>query len=98
MDKVEKYGCEHYKRKCALIVRECYINVNLLISGYVSNVLSILCISNSLFLSQAPCCNKTYTCRVCHDDKENHELTRKKVMQVHCLTCKRVQQVSKRVK
>uniref|UniRef100_A0A8W8N2T0 RING finger and CHY zinc finger domain-containing protein 1 n=1 Tax=Magallana gigas TaxID=29159 RepID=A0A8W8N2T0_MAGGI len=60
MDKVEKYGCEHYKRKCALI---------------------------------APCCNKTYTCRVCHDDKENHELTRKKVMQVHCLTCKRVQQV-----
>lgn len=27
MDKVEKYGCEHYKRKCALIVRECYINV-----------------------------------------------------------------------
>lgn len=60
MTEEKEYGCEHYKRKCALI---------------------------------APCCKKTYTCRVCHDEKENHELIRKNVMQVHCLACNNVQQV-----
>ena len=45
------------------------------------------------FLFQAPCCGKTYTCRVCHDDEEDHELIRKNVNRVHCLTCDKVQQV-----
>ena len=45
------------------------------------------------FLFQAPCCGKKYTCRVCHDDTEDHELIRKKVNRVHCLTCDKVQQV-----
>lgn len=36
MAEVEKYGCEHYKRKCALIVRECYINV-------MSRISSVCC-------------------------------------------------------
>ncbi|XP_078317907.1 RING finger and CHY zinc finger domain-containing protein 1-like [Crassostrea virginica] len=60
MAEAMEYGCEHYKRKCALI---------------------------------APCCGKTYTCRFCHDEKEDHELVRKKVNWVHCLICDKVQKV-----
>lgn len=43
----------------------------------------------------SPCCNKEYTCRLCHDDAENHELNRQKVQKVKCAKCHHVQQVQK---
>ncbi|KAK9702434.1 Ring finger domain [Popillia japonica] len=39
----------------------------------------------------APCCNKIYTCRFCHNAKENHELNRHAVLQVICMVCKEKQ-------
>ncbi|XP_021343549.1 RING finger and CHY zinc finger domain-containing protein 1-like [Mizuhopecten yessoensis] len=54
-------GCQHYKRKCALV---------------------------------SPCCKKVYTCRVCHDDEENHQLMRQEVQEVKCLLCEKVQKVA----
>lgn len=87
------YGCEHYKRKCSLIVCDLStINFRTFFSfDYAQQSSSYL--SHYVFLLQTPCCNKVYICRVCHDDNENHELTRKNVIQVQCLTCKRVQKV-----
>jgi len=36
----------------------------------------------------APCCNKAYNCRFCHDEAEpTHSLDRKKVEEVECLKC-----------
>jgi len=36
----------------------------------------------------APCCQKTYNCRFCHDEsEENHTMDRKAVEQVECLGC-----------
>ncbi|KAJ8305531.1 hypothetical protein KUTeg_016076 [Tegillarca granosa] len=41
----------------------------------------------------SPCCNKVYTCRICHDEKENHILVRKDVKSVQCLKCETKQKV-----
>jgi len=36
----------------------------------------------------APCCNKAYNCRFCHDESEDsHTLNRQEVEQVECLVC-----------
>ncbi|CAH3189606.1 unnamed protein product, partial [Porites evermanni] len=35
----------------------------------------------------APCCVKYYSCRLCHNDKEDHELDRKTVQEIKCLQC-----------
>jgi len=35
----------------------------------------------------SPCCGKIYSCRVCHDDKEDHKIDRFSVMQVQCTIC-----------
>jgi len=35
----------------------------------------------------APCCNKVYPCRVCHDDEQMHVLDRKAVEKVVCNNC-----------
>ena len=35
----------------------------------------------------APCCNKVYPCRFCHDEVETHELDRKTVNEVVCIAC-----------
>ncbi|XP_015776266.1 PREDICTED: RING finger and CHY zinc finger domain-containing protein 1-like [Acropora digitifera] len=35
----------------------------------------------------APCCNKYYPCRLCHDDVEDHNLDRKKVQEIKCIQC-----------
>ncbi|ELU11950.1 hypothetical protein CAPTEDRAFT_144246 [Capitella teleta] len=35
----------------------------------------------------SPCCKKIYTCRLCHDDKEMHEIDRRCVKEVVCLVC-----------
>ncbi|XP_064626311.1 RING finger and CHY zinc finger domain-containing protein 1-like [Lineus longissimus] len=42
----------------------------------------------------APCCNKVYACRICHDDKEIHEIDRKAVKQIKCLGCETLQAVA----
>ena len=42
----------------------------------------------------APCCNKIYSCRFCHDEAEkSHELDRKNVQQIKCNQCGKVQDV-----
>ncbi|GAB6032722.1 RING finger and CHY zinc finger domain-containing protein 1 [Chamberlinius hualienensis] len=41
-----------------------------------------------------PCCGRVYTCRFCHDEKENHQLIRTNVMEVVCLVCQLKQNVS----
>ena len=51
-----------------------------------------LSLSPSLF--QAPCCNKTYPCRLCHDEKETHEIDRFAVKEVVCRKCDKRQPVS----
>ena len=42
---------------------------------------------------QAPCCNQIYTCRLCHDEKEDHEMVRKNVETIKCLQCGNLQKV-----
>ena len=45
----------------------------------------------------APCCNKIYRCRLCHDSVENnHELDRKTVEKVKCLQCENIQSVAQK--
>ncbi|KAL4236129.1 RING finger and CHY zinc finger domain-containing protein 1 [Mactra antiquata] len=46
-------------------------------------------------LDGSPCCMKIYSCRVCHDENENHEIQRNKVTQIKCLQCAVVQEVNK---
>lgn len=42
----------------------------------------------------APCCNKIYSCRFCHDEAEKtHELERKNVQQIKCNQCGKLQDV-----
>lgn len=40
-----------------------------------------------------PCCLKFYSCRLCHNEQENHELIRKFVQQVKCNQCGHIQGV-----
>ena len=46
-----------------------------------------------MLVSQAPCCKKYYNCRLCHNDKESHELDRKTVEAIKCLQCDSSQEV-----
>ncbi|KPP60845.1 RING finger and CHY zinc finger domain-containing protein 1-like, partial [Scleropages formosus] len=39
----------------------------------------------------APCCEKFYVCRLCHDAKENHQMDRFLVKEVKCSICNTVQ-------
>ncbi|XP_025836321.1 RING finger and CHY zinc finger domain-containing protein 1 isoform X2 [Agrilus planipennis] len=34
-----------------------------------------------------PCCNKVYTCRFCHDEREDHTMNRKEVSELICTLC-----------
>ncbi|XP_074641658.1 RING finger and CHY zinc finger domain-containing protein 1-like [Tubulanus polymorphus] len=45
----------------------------------------------------APCCGRTYPCRICHNDEEDHELDRKHVEEVVCgdEKCKKRQMIQK---
>lgn len=45
-------------------------------------------------LLKSPCCNKIYTCRLCHDESEKHEIDRHAVMSVVCQMCNTRQSVS----
>ncbi|CAG9813230.1 unnamed protein product [Phaedon cochleariae] len=40
-----------------------------------------------------PCCMKVYTCRFCHDEKENHVINRKEVTELICSLCDTRQKV-----
>ncbi|XP_064341504.1 RING finger and CHY zinc finger domain-containing protein 1 isoform X3 [Camelus dromedarius] len=42
-------------------------------------------------LLKAPCCDKLYTCRLCHDKHEDHQLDRFKVKEVQCINCEKIQ-------
>lgn len=44
-----------------------------------------------LYLIQAPCCSKMYTCRFCHDESENHPIDRFKIENIQCKECKTIQ-------
>lgn len=35
----------------------------------------------------APCCDKVYACRFCHNDDEMHEIDRRAIKEMICLTC-----------
>ncbi|CAD7693783.1 unnamed protein product [Nyctereutes procyonoides] len=43
-------------------------------------------------LLKAPCCDKLYTCRLCHDNNEDHQLDHRfKVKEVQCINCEKIQ-------
>ena len=42
----------------------------------------------------APCCDKAYVCRHCHNDAETHEMNRHAVKEVACTECSERQPVS----
>lgn len=44
----------------------------------------------------AECCNKYYTCRLCHDECETHQINRYKIKTVKCLLCDTAQSISNR--
>lgn len=46
----------------------------------------------------APCCKKYYNCRLCHNDKEDHELDRRTVEALKCLQCDSSQEVNSHCK
>lgn len=46
-----------------------------------------------LFMWQTPCCQKVYTCRFCHDEKEDHTMNRKEVTELICTVCETRQPV-----
>jgi RING finger/CHY zinc finger protein 1 len=35
----------------------------------------------------AECCNKYYDCHLCHNEKNNHKMVRKKIYKVKCINC-----------
>ncbi|KAG5892469.1 hypothetical protein JTB14_017433 [Gonioctena quinquepunctata] len=41
-----------------------------------------------------PCCNKTYICRFCHDESEDHVINRKEVTELICAVCETRQGVN----
>jgi len=43
----------------------------------------------------APCCDKQYACRICHDDAEEHTLDRRSVKQIVCIQCHIKQEVAR---
>ncbi|XP_037077494.1 RING finger and CHY zinc finger domain-containing protein 1-like [Pollicipes pollicipes] len=42
----------------------------------------------------APCCDKVYVCRLCHDENEDHQMKRHMVEEVVCASCDHRQPVS----
>eukprot|EP00069_Balaena_mysticetus_P017596 bmy_10639T0 len=46
-------------------------------------------------LLKAPCCDKLYSCRLCHDNNEDHLLDRFKVKEVQCINCEKIQRLLK---
>eukprot|EP01134_Creolimax_fragrantissima_P003198 CFRG3198T1 len=44
---------------------------------------------------QAPCCHKWYTCRLCHDEDNDHKMNRHEVRNMYCMHCNRTQEAGK---
>lgn len=42
----------------------------------------------------ASCCNKWFSCHVCHNSESNHEIDRKQIHNIKCLTCNMEQKSS----
>ena len=42
----------------------------------------------------SPCCDKWYSCRLCHDQDNDHKLDRKKIETIICKKCKTIQSPS----
>eukprot|EP00727_Mastigamoeba_balamuthi_P011256 m51a1_g6753 hypothetical protein (419) ;mRNA; r:46613-48079 len=43
---------------------------------------------------RAACCGKFYTCRLCHDEAENHQINRYATDEILCMRCGTIQKVS----
>ena len=43
----------------------------------------------------APCCGKWYSCRICHDETEQHEMKRFLLRKIRCNACTRIQSPGK---
>jgi len=43
----------------------------------------------------SPCCGNVYTCRLCHDDAEDHALDRRSVTSVVCIQCHLKQEIGR---
>ena len=41
----------------------------------------------------APCCNKIFHCRLCHDEQSNHEINRFNIKKVQCKKCSFIQDI-----
>ncbi len=39
--------------------------------------------------SRAPCCDKFFGCRLCHDEESTHEINRKLICEMICMLCVR---------
>ncbi|KNC74650.1 hypothetical protein SARC_12810 [Sphaeroforma arctica JP610] len=47
---------------------------------------------------QAPCCKEWYTCRLCHDESNDHKMNRHEVTNMYCMYCNREQEAAKSCK
>lgn len=70
---------------------------DLYVPGHCTQVGTSLCpcalCNHASTVLQAPCCDKLYVCRLCHDAEENHQMDRFKVREVQCSACLTVQEV-----
>jgi len=90
-------------QQCLAKTWTCNLMVGSLLSHRVSHQLS--CIATEVEyiqdscdmvwcdVLQAPCCGKTYACRLCHNDSEMHEIDRHSVVDVVCALCSTQQPV-----
>ncbi len=42
------------------------------------------------YLIISPCCQREYSCRLCHDENEDHQIDRHAIETIKCLTCLKV--------
>ncbi len=46
-------------------------------------------------LLEAPCCEKLFPCRFCHDESQDHKIDRYVIENIACISCREVQPVAK---
>jgi len=51
----------------------------------------------SFMFFKSPCCDKVYSCRLCHDENERHQIDRHAVMFIICQVCSTRQSVRSRI-
>lgn len=42
---------------------------------------------------RASCCGKFYTCRICHDEEEQHKINRYEIREMRCMHCSTIQKI-----